>query len=350
MNTEFNQNIIFAHIAGLTEQSKEDLYIFLKKSSLKNYIEIIDVDIITNKIIGDTNMEILFSKFEYHSTRAKDKNLSQVETKSSLNKSKNLEKKMFQYWKVKMEYFINKISNKSKKKILLIGYLSFFKNHRININLNIISKFFIKVDYDQHAKSIIKYNLENSKEDIINGDFDLEYLNIDFLVKKRIQLQTIYTKINYVVLNLTSIINILEIIIQTDIPNTLYYASFIKYDKKIPILQNTIFVYTEEWLALSSILSSNDNLNKINDVSTNVEKGLNKNGNLYLKLSKDQIRKFNNIGYLYEIVNTEIFLPFPTKNNIYKYFTVKPIKINRVLEINNIYNQIRQFNIDILTI
>jgi len=257
---------------------------------------------------------------------------------------------MFQYWKVKMEYFINKITSGSRRKILLIGYLSFFKNHRININLDIIPKFFIKVEYNQHAKSIIKYNLENSKEDIINGDFDLDYLNIDFLIKKRIQLQNIYSKINYIQLSLTSIINILELKYQIQIPDILYYASFIKYDKKIPILNNIVYTYTEEWLALSSILISDNNLNKINDTSTNVEKGINKNGSIYLKLSKDQIKKFNNIGYLYEITNTESFLPSPTKNNIYKYLTIKPIKINRVLQINNIFDQIKQLKINILSL
>jgi len=247
MDTEINQNIIFAHIAGLTVKSKEDLYIIFNKSYLKKYIDIIDIDTITNKIIEDQNMEILFSKFEYHLTRSKDKNLSQTETKLSLTKAKNIEKKMFQYWKVKMEYYINKITSNSHKKILLIGYISFFKNHRININLDIIPKFFIKVEYNQHAKSIIKYNLEISKEDIINGDFDLNYLDIDFLVKKRIQLQNIYSKINYMQYSLTSIINILELKYQIQIPDILYYASFIKYDKKIPILQNMIYTYTEEW-------------------------------------------------------------------------------------------------------
>jgi len=350
MNTKYNKNIIFAHIAGLTVQSKNELNLLFNKSLLINYFDIIDVDLFTNKIIEDTNMEILFNKYEYHLNRSKDKNLSQTETKLSQVKTKTLEKKMFQYWKVKIEYFINKLTQHKNKKIILIGYLSFFKNHRININLDIIPKFFVKVDSEQHAKTIIKYNLENSKEDIINGDFDLDYLNIEFLIKKRIQLQNIYSKINYMQFNLISIINILELKHQIQPPNTLYYASFTKYDKKIPILQNIIYTYTEEWLSLSSILSSDNNLNKIDDTSINVEKGIKKNGDIYLKLSKEQIRKLNNIGYLYEIINTDYFLPFPTKNNIYKYFTIKPIQINRVLQIDNIFNQIKQLNITIITI
>jgi len=292
-------------------------------------------------------MEILFGKFEYYLERSKDKNLSQIENKSALIKSKSLEKKMFQYWKVKMEYFINKLIKKSTKKVLLIGYLSFFKNHRININLNIIPKFFVKVEYSEHAKSIIRYNLKNSSEDIINGDFDLEYINSDFLIKKRMLLENIYIKLNYIRLSLLSIINILELIYQVKIPNVLFYASFIKYEKKIPIMQNMIFSYNEEWLALSSILVSDDNTNKLNEISSNVEKGMNKNGS-YIKLSKEQVKKFNTNGYIYEITNTDYFLPFPTKNNLYKYFTVKPIKINRVLYIDNIIDQLKHLKINIL--
>lgn len=340
MESEINYNNIFGHVAGLTEQSKLDFINILHKSSIYNKIEIIDIDKLTNKIIEDNNMEILFTKYEYFFSRTKDKNLSQTENKISLQKSKMIEKKMFLYWKAKIEYKIKDMTNKSNKKTLLIGYISFFKNHKININLNIKTKFFVKVDFVNHAKSIIKYNIEQSKDDIINGEFDLNYLNIDFLTKKRMQLQTIYQKINYNIININSIINILELITQIDIPNILYYASFIEYDKKIPILNDILIAYTEEWLALSSILSI--------DNTQNIEKGLNKNGELYLKLTKEQFKKYDNSGYLYEIYITDNFLPYPTKNNIYKYFSNKSIKINRILKIKNIINQIKEFNIDII--
>jgi hypothetical protein len=49
----------------------------------------------------------------------------------------------------------------------------------------------------------------------------------------------------------------------------------------------------------------------------------------------------NKNGYIYEISATENFLPFPTKNNVYKYFTVRPIKINRILNIDNILAQLK---------
>ncbi len=348
MDTEINQNTIIGHIAGLTDHTKHDFYSIIKKSDLLSFIDIIDVDIITSKIIEDVNMEKIFAKYEYYIERSKNPNLSNAENKTALTKSKELEKKMFQYWKVRMEYYINKLVANSKKKILLIGYLSFFKNHRIYLNLNIVPKFFLKVEFQNHAKSIIAYNLENSKDDIIQGNFDLNYLNLDFLVKKRIQLQSIYTKISYIVMSMTSIINTIELHLQTQIPQTLYYASFVKYDKKIPILSNTIYTYPQEWLALSSILATSDNINKLNDdTQANVEKGINKQGQTYIKLTKTQSKKMSTPGYIYEISQTENFLPFPTKNNVYKYFTVKPIKINRMLVIDNVLQQLKKLNIQI---
>lgn len=347
MDTEINQQSIYAHIAGLTEPNKVEFYNLFKKSHLNKFIDILDVDLITTKIIEDNNMDKLFKKYSYYFDRSKDNNLSKIEMKNSLNKAKEFEKKMFQYWKVKMEYYINKLSSNSSKKILLIGYLSFFNNHRINLNLNIVPKFFIKVDFNEHSRNVIKYNLENYKNDIIEGNYDLNYLNPQYLIKMRIQLQNIYSKINYIIMSMMSIINTLELYAQTEIPNVLYYASFIKYDKKIPILENAIQVYTQEWLALSSILLTLNNMNKIDDTNFNIEKGVDKNGKCYINISKEQYNKLNKNGYIYEITLTDNFLPYPTKNNIYKYFSVKPIKINRVLFIENIINQIKNLNINI---
>lgn len=349
MESENNKNNIIGHIAGLTETSKNELYSFLKKSQINN-VEIIDVDIITGKIVEDTNMGTLFSKYEYHLERSKNQNMSQSESKSSSIKAKQLEKKMNQYWKVKMEYYLNKLTTNHKKKILLIGFLSFFKNHKICINIDIVPKFFIKVNFIDNAKLVIKYNLDNSRDDIINGNFDLNYLDVDFLVKKRMLLQSIYTKINYIVMSLPLIINTLELQSQMDIPETLYYASFIKYNKKIPIMSTILYAYTQEWLSLSSILLTLNNMNKINDISSNnIEKGI-KNNRQYIKLTKLQADRMKDAGYIYEIKDTYNFLPFPTKNNVYKYFTVRPIKINRVLEIDNVIDQLKQLNIDIIIV
>jgi hypothetical protein len=348
MDTEICQTKIIAHISGLTDHTKQELYTLFNKSTIKNNIDIIDIDIITKKIIEDDNMNILFAKSETYLQKSKDCNISKISNKMYLNKVKDLEKKIFQYWKVKIEYFINKLIKNSRNNVILIGYLSFFRNHNLRINLNIIPKFFIKVNYDQHAKQIIKSNLINSQDDIINGNFDLNYLSPDFLIKKRILLQNIYSKINYSIMSVGSIFNTIELYTQTELPDILYYASFTKYDKKIPIINGigSIIAYTNDWLALCSIS---------NTQTKSIEKGI-KDNKPYIKLTKssdstkDDVKILSKSGYIYEITDTENFLPFPSKNNLYKYFTVKPIKINRVMHIDNILTKIKSLNINIIYI
>ena len=346
MDTEINQNTLIGHIAGLTEYHKTQLPEMLKKIKMDKHVSIIDVDTITTKIIDDDNMVTLFSKYEYHFERSKDKSISHNENRISLEKAKNIEKKMFEYWKVKMEFYINKIISSSPKKILLVGYLSFFKNHRIYLNLNILTKFFLKVDFVENAKNIIRHNLEYSKDDIINGLFDLNYLDINFLVKKRINLQSIYTKINYITMNLNMILNTINLYHQMDLPNKLYYASFIKYDKKIPIISDHIIVYSQEWLALTGILNTSDKINNNDNTDNNIEKGIHQ-GIPFVKVTSIQEKKMKQKGYIYEIVDIDNFLPYPTKNDIYKYFTTKPIKINRSLDLNNILSELKKLNVTI---
>jgi hypothetical protein len=341
MNTEINISKIIAHISGFTDNSKKDFFELLKKSNLYNYVNIVDVDLITNNIVSDKNMEILYSKFEYYLNSSKN-------NKFFLQKSKELEKKMFLYWKVKMEYYINKIINNSQKKILLIGYLSYFKNHKINLNLSINSKFFIKVNYLEHAKTIIEYNLDNSRNDIINGIFDLNFLDINFLIKKRTLLQHIYNKLNYINMNLISIVNIIELNLQIKIPNILYYSTFNKYEKKIPVLSEPLYLYNNEWLALTNILNTS-HLNNINvDNDNDIVKGI-KNNKPYIVITQNQLTRLSKAGYIYEIIDTTNFLPYPSKNNVYKYLTMKPIKINRTIYIKNIINQIKNLNISVIT-
>ena len=119
------------------------------------------------------------------------------------------------------------------------------------------------------------------------------------------------------------------------------------------LASNIIHVYDKEWLALSTILATDQTLNKINLIGStneinanNLEKGVNDNG-LFIRMNNDQVKKMSKNGYIYEIIHTDNFMPFPTKRNVYKYFTVKPIKINRVLHIDNILQQLKKLNVNI---
>ena len=213
--------------------------------------------------------------------------------------------------------------------------------------MSINTKFFLKVDYIEHAKTIIEYNLDNYKDDIINGTFDLNFLDINFLIKKRTLLQHIYNKLNYINMNLISIINIIELYLQIQIPNILYYSTFNKYEKKIPILSEPLYLYNKEWLAITNILNTS-HLNNINvDNDNDIVKGI-KNDKPYIMITKNQFKRLSKSGYIYEIIDTTNFLPYPSKHNIYKYLTMKSIKINRTIHIQNIINQIEDLNISII--
>ena len=328
---------VIGHIVGISTYEKDNFMKIWKKSSIYEEVEIIDLNIITEKILNDDKMGLLYNKYE---------ELINNKNKNNNIKIKDLEKKMNEYWKVKMVYYLKKYINSVNKKILLIGYISYFKNHKININLNIETKYLVKVDINEHIKNIIEYNLDNNKDDIINSMFDLNYLNKDFLLKMRTNIISIYKKLNYNLISLNNIIKSIELNYHNDKPKILYHCSNINYKKKI-ILDNNIddcyiSSYTEDWIAIVSPY--------INDNTTlNIHKGL-KNKKKYVNLSNNNIKDLNRTLYLYEIIDTSDFVPFPSKNNIYKYISSKQIKINRVIEINNIIEHLNKLNINIIKI
>jgi aconitase A len=73
---------------------------------------------------------------------------------------------------------------KLDKKNILIGKNTHFKIISKRINLNTINKFYIK-NSESEVKNLIRYNIENYKDDIINGYFPIEYLDYNYLSKKK---------------------------------------------------------------------------------------------------------------------------------------------------------------------
>ena len=110
-------------------------------------------------------------------------------------------------FKLILEKEINKIK---KKQIILIGLNTHFKHSRIYVKIDCKLKFFIRLDLAENAKSVIETNLDNHRNEIIEGTFPLEYLEIDFLIKKRENLLNIYKKNCYELKSITSIIKIIN--------------------------------------------------------------------------------------------------------------------------------------------
>ena len=275
---------IFAHITGVNIESKE----LIKKSFSKKIFEIIDLDTITEKIINDKNMLYLYNRDEYYKNKLKDQNLSKLNIKQINNIIKKIDQKMNLYWKVNFVNSINNLTSKIDKLVILVGYNTYFKNHKIYVNINTNHKFIQKVNLLDHAKNVVSTNLKEYYEDIINGDFPLEYLNHQMIIKKRNNLVIQYQKMEYQLDTINHIINAVEIAYNTDVPNMLYFASKENFNKKIMLKQNKIIAYEDQWIALISALSNK-----------NISKGYSSSGQPYVKCNPT-------------ILNTSIYLYFIT--------------------------------------
>jgi nicotinamide mononucleotide adenylyltransferase len=320
---------IFAHIAGVNIDSKE----LIQKSLSKKIFEIIDLDIITEKIINDKNMLYLYNRDEYYKNKLKDQNLSKLNIKQINNVIKKIDQKMNLYWKVNFENAINNLASKIDKLIVLVGYNTYFKNQKIYVNVNTDHKYMQKVNLIEHAKNVVATNLKEYYEDIINGEFPLEYLNHQMIIKKRNNLVIQYQKMEYHLDTINNIINAIEIAYNTDIPNILYFASKENYNKKIMLKQNKIIAYEDQWIALISALSNK-----------NISKGYSSSGQPYVKCNNSIL---NTSIYLYFITDTKTFSPIPSQNKLYKYQSAKQITVYKKVIINNIYDKLKELKINI---
>jgi hypothetical protein len=320
---------IFAHITGVNIESKE----LVKKSFSKKIFEIIDLDTITEKIINDKNMLYLYNRDEFYKNKLKDQNLSKLNIKEINNIIKKIDQKMNLYWKVNFNNAINNLISKIDKLIIVVGYNTYFKNHKIYVDINTNHKYIKKVNLNDHAKNVVSTNLKEYYEDIINGDFPLEYLNHQMIIKKRNNLVIQYQKMEYQLDTINNIINAIEIAYNTDIPNMLYFASKENFNKKITLKQNKIIAYEDQWIALISALSNN-----------NISKGYSSSGQPYVKCNPSIL---NIPIYLYLITDTKTFSPIPSKNKLYKYQSAKQLTINKKILIDNIYDKLKELKINI---
>ena len=126
------------------------------------------------------------------------------------DKFKDLEKKMSVYWENK---FLELLGEKVKldKKNVLIGKNNHYKNLARKINLNTLNKFYIKNTEDD-IKQLIKYNVDTYKSDIVSGVFPLEYLDYNYLSKKKDNLIVTYKKSGYIEKDFEQIKTILKLL------------------------------------------------------------------------------------------------------------------------------------------
>jgi CRISPR/Cas system-associated exonuclease Cas4 (RecB family) len=182
-----------AHIVGLNPINKK---IFLSNiKHLLNKINIIDLDEINQIILKDNELDLLFKQFNKFK---QDRN----------DKYKEFEKKMSNYWETKfIDLVQNKISNNFN---LLIGQNNHYRSLSRKIPIECSNKFIINTNLDEEISQTITYYLDNYKQDIINGNLPLQYLDRNWQKKRRLNLELTYKKNGYIAKTIIEIKNLLE--------------------------------------------------------------------------------------------------------------------------------------------
>lgn len=307
-----SDNCLTCHIVGLNPVSKKELIEELNKKIFNP----IDLDQINNEIITDKEMDSMFKQY-------------QKMKESKNDKFKDLDKKMSIFWENKFLELLNE-KVKIDKKNILIGQSNHYKYLSRKINLNTPNKFFIK-NTDDDIKKLLSYNLTTYHEDIVNGKFPLEYLDFNFLSKKKETINQAYFKFGYLEKDykqMKTILNLLETKI-IDIPGL--WVS-LKEDYNIgskihPKKNNKILAYIDPTMAL---------LGSFNFNKDELSKDYNGKEIKIKELKPQALDKLKAKRYLY-LVGKESFIPHEKGANK-KFFSQNPVEILQKEKIINIYD------------
>jgi hypothetical protein len=307
-------NCLTCHIIGLNPISKKEL---IETMNIKVFNPI-DLDDINNSILNDTNMNSMFKS--YHKLK-ENKN----------DKFKDLEKKMTVHWENK---FLELLGEKVKldKKNILIGKNNHYKNLARKINLNTLNKFYIKNTEDD-IKQLIKYNVDNYKSDIVSGVFPLEYLDYNYLSKKKDNLIVTYKKSGYIEKDFEQIKTILKLLEDKiiDIPG-LWVALKDPYNlgsKIHPIKNDKIMGYLDPNMAL---------LGSFNFSKDELKKNYNGKEIRIKELKSQSLDKLKTKRFLY-LVDKNPFIPHEKGAN-QKFFSQTPVTILQKEKIEDVYEYI----------
>jgi hypothetical protein len=309
MNDDFN--CLTCHIVGLNPISKKELLETLNNKIFNS----IDLDEINELILKDENMNTMFKSYQ----KLKD-------TKN--DKFKELDKKMSNYWENKyLELLGEKV--KLDKKNILIGKNTHYKSFNKRINLNTINKFYIK-NTEEEVKNLIRYNIDNYKDDIVNGIFPIEFLDYKYLSKKKDASINNYKKVGYLEKDYDQVKNILKLLEDNiiDIPG-LWIALKDPYNlgsKIHPIKNDKILAYIDPNMAL---------LGSFNFKKEELKKNFNGKEIKIKELKAQALDKLKTKRFLY-LVNKSSFIPHEKGAN-QKFFSQTPVTILQKEKINSVY-------------
>lgn len=310
MNHE-EYNCLTCHIIGLNPISKKELVDSLNKKVFNP----VDLDEINNEILKDKTMDSMFKSYQ----KLKD---------SKNDKFKELDKKMTIHWENK---FLELLGEKIKidRRNVLVGKNNHYKNLNKKINLNTVNKFYIK-NSDDEIKNVIRYNLENYKEDIVNGTFPIEYLDFQYLSKKKDLLISSYKKSGYLEKDFDQVKTILKLLEEKtiDIPG-FWVALKEPYNlgsKIHPKKNDKLMAYIDPSLAILGSFSFKDN---------ELKKSFNGKEVKIKELKAQTLEKLKTKRYLY-LVDKNPFIPHEKGAN-QKFFSQTPVTILQKEKINDVY-------------
>jgi hypothetical protein len=324
---------IIAHIVGFPTTTKEQFLKDFKKFPHNKNISVVDLDDVTMQIIAEKNIILLYNKLDEleEEKRTNRKNIV------SLNRTiKDIEKKINDFWKIKIDSHLMKEISKGRE-IVCLGLSTYFKNHKIGIKIVTPNKIFIKFNLFDNAKQIIAENLDKHRNEIIQGNFDLNYLDINFLVRKREELQFNYEKMGYQLKSYNDICKIVQLSIQNVVPDGLFFVDYKNYSKTELKKKTSITAFTNDWLAIVSVLKDS------------ISKGFKNQKPYIVENEKNAINRLqNDTIYIYYTSDVQSFMPEITNSSqIYKYVSTRPITKFTSLKIDNPYEKLMKMKINI---
>ncbi len=308
-------NCLTCHIVGLDPLSKKEMFEFLNKKIFNP----IDLDEINKEIIENKEMDTMFKHYEKLKENKNDK-------------FKEIDKKMTLYWE---NTFLELLSNniKKDKKNILIGQTNHYKNINKKINLNTSNKFYIIDNDNQDIKKHIQYNIDTHRDEIIDGTFPTEYINFEFLLKKKQLLNQMYKKNGYLEKTFDQVTTILTLLESKIIDITgLWIAMSESYNlgsKIHPKKNGKIMAYVDPNLAL---------LGSFNFTKEELKKKFNGKEIKIKELKAQSLDKLKTKRFLY-LVEKEPFIPHEKGAN-QKFFSQVPVIILEKEKINNVYEYI----------
>jgi hypothetical protein len=251
------------------------------------------------------------------------------------------------YWKKKLTDNLNNFIKSTNNNIIILGLSSFVLDRRFKINIPTNNKFFYSIPYDLCASQLITYNLDYYRTDIIDGKFPIKYINHDFLMMQRKELQEEYTDLEYKLKTPDMLNNWFETNLDIvnnknnknnkeneeneDNCNDKVYMAFIKrFENEIPKSylgsSPVIIGYKDKWMALASILPKTS-------VKRGLLKGKHNKTEPYLK--ELHVNGFSNLKkpcYVYEFNSKQQLDP-------YRYEIKEPVFSNRYY-VSNMYDEL----------